>query len=131
MYLIDSDKIVQVTHDHSYVQYLVDIGKMTSEEAAKSKNKNIITRAVGTDQEIEPDIYLTEIKRGARQSIHVLLCTDGLTNHVDKETICDIINSADKDGKDDEKEEQTVRELIDAANKNGGSDNITAVLISV
>jgi len=131
MYLVDSDKIVQVTHDHSYVQYLVDIGKMTNEEAAKSLNKNIITRAIGTEDEIEPDIYLTAIKKGgAVGKIHVLLCTDGLTNHVSKEKILDIIN-AQPDKVDDETEESIVRELIDAANKNGGSDNITAVLISV
>jgi len=130
MYLVDSDKIVQVTHDHSYVQYLVDIGKMTSEEAASSNNKNIITRAVGTEEEIEPDIYLTEIKKGAAGKIHILLCTDGLTNHVSKEKICEIVNSRSGQSENDA-EEATVRSLIDTANKNGGSDNITAVLISV
>ena len=130
MYLIDTDKIVQVTHDHSYVQYLVDIGKMTEDEAASSKNKNIITRAVGTEEETEPDIYLTEINRGSdSDSIHILLCTDGLTNHVDKETILKIINSEPIGNEGSE--QKIVDSLIDAANKNGGSDNITAVLISV
>ena len=130
MYLIDSDKIVQVTHDHSYVQYLVDIGKLTEDEAAASRNKNIITRAVGTEEETEPDIYLTEIKRGSDSgNIHILLCTDGLTNHVDKETILEIINS--EPAGDEVSGDRIVDSLIDAANKNGGSDNITAVLISV
>ena len=130
MYLVDSDKIVQVTHDHSYVQYLVDIGKMTEVEAAASKNKNIITRAVGTEEETEPDIYLTEIKRGADSgNIRILLCSDGLTNHVDKETILEIINSEPIGEEGSEK--RIVDRLIDAANNNGGSDNITAVIISV
>jgi len=130
MYLIDNDKIVQVTHDHSYVQYLVDIGKMTEDEAASSRNKNIITRAVGTEEETEPDIYLTEIKRSSdSDSIHILLCTDGLTNHVDKEAILKIINSEPIGNEG--AEQKIVDSLIDAANKNGGSDNITAVLISV
>ena len=130
MYLIDSDKTVQITHDHSYVQYLVDIGRMTDEEAESSNNKNIITRAVGTEADIEPDIYLTEIKKSTRAGkIHILLCTDGLTNHVTKEEIGDIINAAQ--GTKGEKVENAVKALVDAANKNGGSDNITAVLISV
>ncbi len=128
MYLVDSDKIVQITHDHSYVQYLVDIGKMTSEEAEGSLNKNIITRAIGTEEEIEPDIYLTEIKKNASGGkIHVLLCSDGLSNHVGKEGICEIINKEDSG----QGIEATVDSLIDTANENGGSDNITAVLISI
>ena len=130
MYLVDSDKIVQVTHDHSYVQYLVDIGKMTEEEAAESKNKNIITRAVGTDEEIEPDVYLTDVKKAASSDkIHVLLCTDGLTNHVTKKKILRIINSEEEYSEN--AEEEAVNQLIDTANRNGGSDNITVVLISL
>lgn len=124
MYLVDADKIVQVTHDHSYVQYLVDIGKMTADEAESSSNRNIITRAIGTEKEIEPDIYLTEVKAAEEGAIHVLLCTDGLTNHVSKEKIREIIYSGADDG-------NAVDTLIDAANRNGGSDNVTAVLISL
>ncbi|MBE6562155.1 MAG: Stp1/IreP family PP2C-type Ser/Thr phosphatase [Ruminococcaceae bacterium] len=132
MYLADGDKIVQITHDHSYVQYLVDIGKMTAEEARNSMNKNIITRAVGTESDIEPDIYLTEIKKEGidfSTGIHILLCTDGLTNHVPPEEIYRMIREGESSMVDTT--EELVRELVDAANQNGGSDNITAVLISV
>ncbi len=132
MYLADGDKIVQITHDHSYVQYLVDIGKMTAEEAQNSMNRNIITRAVGTETDIEPDIYLTEIKRESidfAAGIHILLCTDGLTNHVPPEEIYRMITEGESGLVDTT--EELVRELVDAANRNGGSDNITAVLISV
>ena len=126
MYLIDSGRIVQVTHDHSYVQYLVDIGKMTSEEAAVSQNKNIITRAVGTEEEIEPDIYLTEINKNKEEDrIFVLLCTDGLSNLVGADELLEIVSSSLPDG------DGAVAALIDRANENGGSDNITALLISV
>ncbi len=131
MYLADTDKIVQITHDHSYVQYLVDIGKMTSEEAASSKNKNIITRAVGTEGEIESDVYITEVKKDriGTGSIHILLCSDGLSNLVDKETIYGIIkDSSDGDASGTEK---AVDELVETANRNGGSDNITAVIIGL
>ncbi|MBR6918149.1 MAG: Stp1/IreP family PP2C-type Ser/Thr phosphatase [Clostridia bacterium] len=139
MYLIDDDKIVQVTHDHSYVQYLVDIGKMTEEEAAVSCNKNIIMRAVGTEYDLEPDIYLTEIKKNSDTGrLHILLCTDGLSNHVSKEKMLEIVNSygngtvkssdaADGDGAP----ETAVEKLVETANENGGSDNITVVLISL
>ncbi|MBR0303510.1 MAG: Stp1/IreP family PP2C-type Ser/Thr phosphatase [Clostridia bacterium] len=126
MYLIDSGRIVQVTHDHSYVQYLVDIGKMTSEEAASSVNKNIITRAVGTEEEIEPDIYLTDVKKSGKDDrIFVLLCTDGLSNHVTPDEILEVVTSSRPDG------DGAVASLIERANANGGSDNITALLISL
>ncbi len=131
MYIADSDKIVQITHDHSYVQYLVDIGKMTPEEARSSKNKNIITRAVGTEKDVEPDIYLTEIKKDDSidsSKIYVLLCTDGLTNHVSSKEVYETIMQSDDSG---DNTEGIVAELIDSANRNGGSDNITAVLISL
>ncbi len=127
MYLIDSGNIVQVTHDHSYVQYLVDIGKMTSEEAETSLNKNIITRAVGTDDETEPDVYLTEIKKSGG-GIHILLCTDGLSNHVTKDAICETVVT--DDGSEDFSK-RAVDALIAGANENGGNDNITVVLISL
>ena len=131
MYLADSDKIVQITHDHSYVQYLVDIGKMTKAEAENSMNKNIITRAVGTEEEIEPDIYLTEIKQTASENsdIHIVLCTDGLTNHVTPEVMYEKIKKSDTDS---EKSVRALAEsLVKEANRGGGSDNITVVVISI
>lgn len=131
MYLADSDRIVQITHDHSYVQYLVDIGKMTTEEARVSKNKNIITRVVGTEKELEPDIFLTEIKRTSADTsrIHILLCSDGLTNHISPEDVYRTIIQGDEFDGDNTR--GIVAELIEKANADGGSDNITAVLISV
>lgn len=131
MYLADSDKIVQITHDHSYVQYLVDIGKMTSDEAASSSNKNIITRAVGTEKIIEPDIYLTEIRNSKTDysDIHIVLCTDGLSNHVGADTIFDMIKKTDTASESGVR--HLAESLIKEANNNGGSDNITAVVISL
>lgn len=61
MYLITNGQPEQITHDHSYVQYLVDMGKMTQAEARKSVNRNIITRAVGTDNTVEADVYVTRL----------------------------------------------------------------------
>jgi protein phosphatase len=120
MYRIDRDGIEQITHDHSYVQYLVDIGKMTAEEAKYSTNRNIIMRAVGTGKKVEADIKSVDMKGDGESWF--LLCSDGLTGMVDDEDIAAIVLG---DGETEDK----VNSLIAAANRNGGADNITAVLL--
>ncbi|MCI8610406.1 MAG: serine/threonine-protein phosphatase [Clostridiales bacterium] len=141
MYLITNGVPEQITHDHSYVQYLVDMGKMTQQEARKSVNRNIITRAVGTDNTVEADIYVTRIPaKNITDKIEnsdemadqyvALLCSDGLTNHVTPEEIANAmqdigsIETSRALGKVAEK-------LIDMANAAGGADNITAVLMTL
>lgn len=118
LYIVTSDEVKQVTRDHSYVQYLVDMGMMTSEQAETSSRKNIITKAVGTDETVEPDTFTVPLE-GAE---YVLLCSDGLSNMVDKSEIHKIIVG---DGELSEKTEK----LVARANENGGKDNITAVLV--
>lgn len=132
MYLADEDKIVQITHDHSYVQYLVDIGRMSEAEAKSSQNKNIITRAVGTETDVEPDIYLTEIAKRPKDSarIHIVLCSDGLTNHVSPEKMYTLIKNRAKVPSEDTTG-KIAKALVACANKGGGSDNITAVVIAI
>lgn len=140
MYLITNGQPEQITHDHSYVQYLVDMGKMTPEEARKSVNRNIITRAVGTDDTVEADIYVTRLSgeqitdkiendvQSPDDQYVALLCSDGLTNHVTLEEIAKAIRDIGEIetsralGKVTEK-------LIEMANAAGGTDNITAVLM--
>lgn len=121
MYIIKDGEITQITHDHSYVQYLVDIGRMTKDEARASTNKNIITRAVGTEAEVETDFFTVDADMSGG---HVLLCTDGLTNHLSEEEIAACVSDAADP-------ESACAELIDKANKGGGSDNITAVIVSM
>lgn len=121
MYLIKDNSITQITHDHSYVQYLVDIGKLTKDEAKNSNSKNIITRAVGTEENVETDFFTVQTRS---EGSHVLLCTDGLTNHISEGDIADCVSSA-------ESPEAACTELISRANLGGGSDNITAVIISL
>lgn len=123
LYVSAQDEIVQVTHDHSYVQYFIDQGKMTVEEARKSRNKNLITRAVGIEKTVGADLFTHDMKSGS----YALLCSDGLTNLVSPEEIYGIIgkiNSSDDI-------EKACGELIDEANRRGGNDNITAVILSV
>jgi len=133
MYLIKDGEISQVTKDHSYVQYLVDTGKMTVEEAKNSVNRNIITRAVGTDVSVEPDLYIPRLpdpEEGATPDHVGLLCSDGLTNHVTVEDIASCLKHAC--AVDSDRQLGPLAEiLIDMANEGGGSDNITAVIITV
>jgi len=142
MYLITDGQAVQITRDHSYVQYLVDMGKMTQEEARKSINRNIITRAVGTDDTVEADIYVTRLSGGnisnkienswgTDDEQHVvLLCSDGLTNHVSPEEMAAVIQEAGEI-QTDPTLDQVAEKLIDMANAAGGTDNITAVLMTL
>lgn len=127
MYLMNRDKIKQITKDHSYVQYLLDMGQITEAEAENFPNKNIITRAIGTESTVKADFIRENVSEGT----YMLLCTDGLTNHVSNEGILDIVTSADTKGLDQIKLSLTARKLVDCANENGGSDNITAVLVRI
>lgn len=133
MYLVKDGEATQITKDHSYVQYLVDTGKMTLEEAQRSINRNIITRAVGTDTVVEADIYTTrlpELSAEASQDHVGVLCSDGLTNHVPPEEIAECVKHAC--AVESDRQLGPIAEiLIDMANEGGGSDNITAVLLTV
>lgn len=121
MYKISGGEIVQVTRDHSYVQYLIDMGKLTPEEAKNSTNRNIITRAIGTEESIEADIELVELGEDDGDT-YFLLCSDGLSNMVPDSEIAKTVSS---DGTPEDK----VLSLIFTANENGGSDNITVVIL--
>ena len=127
MYLLQNGAISKVTHDHSYVQYLVDMGKMTQEEAERSMNKNIITRAVGTDRKVEADIFVTRLEKNTPWV--AVLCSDGLTNHVTPAEIAAAVKNA-ADLESDRALGRVAEELIQLANENGGTDNITAAIMA-
>ncbi len=117
IYVLTEDSMEQLTHDHSYVQTLVDEGKITKEQAKDHPNKNVIMRAVGTDTEVTPDFFkLLPHKKS------FLLCSDGLSNYASEESIESTLRAA-------ESPEKAVAGLIDLANAGGGYDNITAVLV--
>ena len=118
-YLIRDRKLTQLTHDHSYVQELVDCGTITEEEAEHHPQKNIITRALGVDYRLEPEFTAAKLKREDR----LLLCTDGLTNMVPVEEMEKLLAQGTFYDLPDR--------LIEAANAHGGSDNITALLLAV
>ena len=117
-YVVSQNKICRITVDHSVVEELVQRGSITREEARRHPDKNIITRALGTDLFVEADYYDYVPTVGET----ILLCSDGLTEMVDEDEIKDIINNA-------ENENLAVQSLVEKANENGGVDNITVVAL--
>jgi protein phosphatase len=120
LYVI-SKEMKQITEDHSLVQAMVRTGELDRDEAKLHPNKNIITRALGTNKIAQPDFFEVELGEGDI----VLMCSDGLTNMLDDETIERII----RENADDPK---TVTEtLVMQANQNGGKDNIAVIIVKV
>lgn len=116
LYLINHG-IQQLTKDHSLVEEMVRLGGIKPEEAKHHPDKNIITRAIGVKQKVEPDFFEYRLKGGDI----ILMCSDGLTNMVDDDEIFQIVKSA-------RDIVEAVESLIQRANENGGSDNIGVVL---
>ena len=117
LYLIDDDRIDQITLDHSLVAEMVRSGRISPEQMRNHPEKNIITRAVCGEENVEVDFFDVGLHKGDV----VLLCSDGLTNMVEDEQIFRIV-----------RREKTLRDagqkLISAANSAGGRDNISVVL---
>jgi protein phosphatase len=112
--------IKQVTEDHSLVEAMVKTGELNRIEARVHPNKNIITRAIGANDTVEPDFFEVNLEDGDT----VLMCSDGLTNMLEDETIERII-------RENEDPEAAAETLVKCANENGGKDNIAIVIIKV
>lgn len=117
LYLI-TDKITQITKDHSLVEEMVRIGEINREQARNHPDKNIITRAVGIKKEVKIDFFDMRLEKGDL----ILMCSDGLSNMLEDREIEEIIK---KGGELSE----IVDELVERANQNGGKDNIAVILI--
>lgn len=124
-YLIRGREIRQLTVDHSYLQEQVRQGFITEEMAAASPMQSVITRAVGVEENLKPDLFGLELEPNDR----ILLTSDGLTRHVLDAEIADIV-SAPQVGTQTAVERCCER-LIELANERGGSDNITCLLLDV
>ena len=119
LYIVGStERIRQITRDHSLVDEMVRLGEINADEARVHPDKNIITRAVGAADHVEADFFEVELCEDDR----ILLCTDGLTNMVRDEEICDTIRQNDNI-------ETAASQLVAMANANGGRDNITVMII--
>ena len=117
VYRIRNENIRKITKDHSYVQSLIEDGKITKEEAYHHPKKNMLTKAIGCEKEVEADVY---VKTFLKDDI-LIMTTDGLTNMLRDNEILEIVN------KDIEK---ATKKLISKANEKGGLDNITVIIIS-
>ncbi len=117
-YAYRNHELMQITKDHSVVEEMLANGSITPEEARVHPQRNIITRAIGTDPIVEPDIFEYDYLAGDT----LLLCSDGLSGMVDDREIKKILEE-NKNAK------QTVSALIEAAREQGGQDNITVLCI--
>ena len=119
-YVMDDDSLVQMSKDHSYVQELVDAGDIEPFEARVHPHRNVVTQALGADDQVHPDYWV----RPVRPSERFLLCSDGLTGEVEDGVIAAVMSAGLP-------ADQTAQELIELALANGGHDNVTAIVIDV
>ena len=120
VYLYRNGELVQLTEDHTYVNTLLNAGIISQEQAAVDERKNVITKALGAEDTVEPDFFQLEI---VKDDI-LILCTDGLYDEVDERSMKTILEK-------DISMSDVCAEMVDAANKNGGHDNITIISIKV
>ena len=120
-YLIRNGRLQQLTDDHSLVAELVRSGKLTPEEAEAHPQRSVITRALGTEADVDVDTFSVEATEGDL----FLLCSDGLTTMVDDEAILDAVRQNRPNL------EHAAKALVNAANREGGEDNITVVFFEV
>lgn len=117
LYYYDGATLRQITMDHSLVEELVRAGELAPEESRNHPQKNIITRAIGVYEQLTPDFFKIPI----RENQKIILCSDGLSNMVDDEMLCDILSG-------DDSIEQEVERCRKEALFFGGTDNITVLI---
>lgn len=118
-YLFDGETLRQVSEDHSYVEEMRRLGRISAEDARTHPQKNLITRAVGVDATVDGDLFEVEL----RDMDILLLCSDGLTGMVEDEKIAEVLAKVGT-------LEDKGRELLTLALEGGGRDNITVALFT-
>ena len=118
-YLFRDGRLEQLTHDHTLVQDLVDVGRITAEQAKSHPQRSLLTRALDGRDSVHPDVSVREARLGDRH----LLCTDGLSSVVSDETIADALRLPDPQAAADR--------LVELALRGGGPDNVTVVVADV
>ena len=116
-YVMNKKAWKQVTSDHSLVAELVRKGQLSEEDADHHPKRNVILKALGTELDLEPDIYSSNWNEVER----LLICSDGLTNKISDQELHDIVSSSPLDS--------LTQTLIDKANTRGGEDNITLAIL--
>ncbi|WP_329373757.1 Stp1/IreP family PP2C-type Ser/Thr phosphatase [Streptomyces sp. NBC_01483] len=119
-YLLRDGVLTQITQDHTWVQRLVDEGRITEEEATTHPQRSLLMRALGSGDHVEPDLSIREVRAGDRY----LICSDGLSGVVSHQTMEDTLASY-------QGPQETVQNLIELALRGGGPDNITVIIADV
>lgn len=118
-YMLRGNQLMQVTEDHSLVNEQIKAGLITAEDARVSRHKNIITRSVGFEPEVEVDSFMLPVQPGD----HFLLCSDGLSNLVEDEDLVESMTQL--------RGHSLVNFLVDLALERGGDDNITVITVDI
>ena len=119
-YHFTREDVSLVTRDHSMVAYMVERGELTQEQAKLHPGKNVITRAVGTEPEVEGDVFICKL----RKEECILLCSDGLSNEMaDQEMLFEVVHGMSKS--------DCCQRLLHIAKKRGAPDNVTVALAAV
>ncbi|CAM5624870.1 protein phosphatase [Streptomyces spiroverticillatus] len=119
-YLLRDGVLTQITQDHTWVQRLVDEGRITEEEATTHPQRSLLMRALGSGDHVEPDLSIREVRAGDRY----LICSDGLSGVVSHQTMEETLASY-------QGPQETVQHLIELALRGGGPDNITCIVADV
>ncbi|MFE3323994.1 PP2C family protein-serine/threonine phosphatase [Streptomyces sp. NPDC059176] len=119
-YLLRDGVLTQITQDHTWVQRLVDEGRITEEEAITHPQRALLMRALGSGDHVEPDLSIREVRAGDRY----LICSDGLSGVVSHQTLEETLASY-------QGPQETIQELIQLALRGGGPDNITCIVADV
>lgn len=119
-YLLRDGALHQISRDHSLVQKMVERGRITADEARHHPHSNILLRTVGTERDIEIDVFRVELKSGDK----IMMCSDGLWGEVEDRDMENLMNNyADP--------RIASRELVRAAHHGGGKDNVTLVIVTI
>ena len=121
LYRLRGETFEQVTRDHSLLQEQIDSGMITKEQARHSQNKNLVTRAVGIDPQVETEVHTYTVQQG---DIY-LLCSDGLSDMVNDEDIQLTLSSLQTNLP------LAAQQLVQQANDNGGRDNVSVILVRI
>ncbi len=119
-YIYKNNQLAQITEDHSYVNSLVKMGVITEEEGVNHEGGHMITRAIGADVDVEPDLFIVDIE----EEDVIILCTDGLYDEVSEDVMVKLIEENDSMS-------NLAEELVEEANRAGGNDNITVVCVKI
>lgn len=118
-YLVRHGQVRQISQDHSWVEEQVRAGLLTKDQARSHGQRNVITRSLGTQPDVEVDVFAEQLEDGDS----LILCTDGLSGSVNEEELRSIV--------DQYMPQESVYHLVERANENGGPDNITAIVVRV